>query len=378
MSGPRDPALPTFGLLLDPEAATALLERSLGRAAQLDNVRISRVSYKPGERASVHYEVCVDGRDEDAVARVVAGRDLESRLRRPRLLELARRVDGRSPAAFPIVYEPAAGALITWLPFDSRLPALAEPSLASAALLSYKPRRRAVLRLDGEVLKVYASARQFEAAAAALQAGSALHGIRTPACKGVMRRLRLTAQEAVDGAPVAGLEAAAEAAALLRRLRGTAITRLEPAPRVLEAAARKASLIATVAPTLAARVESLVRRLTRAEPTARRLVPAHGDFHSGQLLRVGDELFVLDLDLLCLGPPALDPAEYTAACAGVESADAVLDALLEGYGARPEALEWHVAAATLIRASHPFHRQLPDWPERVERMVGVAEEFAAR
>jgi hypothetical protein len=55
----------------------------------------------------------------------------------------------------------------------------------------------------------------------------------------------------------------------------------------------------------------------------------------------------------------------------------VLDALVEGYGARPDGLDWHLATAVLIRASHPFHRQLPDWPERVEEQVATAETVLA-
>jgi hypothetical protein len=403
MSVPRDAALPRLGLLLDPEAMAPLLERSLGRPAQLHRVRISRVSYKPGERVSVHYRVVVDGRAEDAVARAVAGHDLEARTRRPRLLELARRVDGRSPAVTPVVYEPAADALLTWLPFDARLPALAEPpqelsrrlraaglppppSQAEPRRLSYKPGRRAVLRLDGHVLKVYASARRYEAAARALQAGSAVPGLATPRCGAVVAPLRLTAQAAVDGAPVESLEAAAEAGALLRELQRADLPWLEPAPheRQLESSVRKAALIAAVAPRLARRVASLVDRLTRSEPPAARLVPAHGDFHAGQLLRVGENLVVLDLDGMCLGAPALDLAEYAAgaidgAGAGLEAAMAALDALVDGYGPRPpEALDWHLAAAILVRASHPFHRLVSGWPERVEDMVGVAEAALAR
>ena len=47
--------------------------------------------------------------------------------------------------------------------------------------------------------------------------------------------------------------------------------------------------------------------------------------------------------------------------------------LLDGYGAAPEALSWHLSAAILARAAHPFYRQLPRWAERVEAMVGAAE-----
>jgi hypothetical protein len=52
---------------------------------------------------------------------------------------------------------------------------------------------------------------------------------------------------------------------------------------------------------------------------------------------------------------------------------AVLEPLLAGYGQRPPALEWHIAAAILGRAAHPFQRQVENWPSRTEAMVAAAE-----
>ena len=340
MRVPPDPALPRLGVLLDPDAMAPLLERSLGRHASLDTARIARVSYKPGERVVVHYEVVVDGRREDAVARAVAGHDLAAKADRARMHDVARRVNGRSPAVTPVVYEPDAEALLTWLPFDPRLPALAEtperlarrlgdaglPVTATPAeprLLSYKPGRRAVLRLDGHVLKIYGSARQFTTAAAGLRAGTALTGIATPSCEAVVSTLRLTAQAAIDGAPAPSLEAAPEAGVLLQMLQRAEVVGLAAAPDVaqLDVAIRKAALIGAVVPGLARRVGALVGRLRRSAPPAVRLVPAHGDFHAGQLLRVEGALCVLDLDSICFGGPALDLAEYAAGAteAGRES-----------------------------------------------------------
>lgn len=392
MTNVRDGALPRLGLLLDPDAMTPLLERSLGRSARVGQARIARIAYKPGERVSVHYEMFVDGRRADAVARAVAGHDLAARARHPRLLELARRIDGRSPAATPVTYDPTAEALLTWLPLDPRLPALAEspstllrktglgePTRATESpRLSYKAGRRAVLRLDGHVLKLYGSPLQYEAAAAALRAASEVSGIATAAPERALPELRLTVQAAIDGEPVASLEAAAEAGELLCALHRAEISGLGR-ERQLEVAVRKAALISAVAPRLTSQVVSLVRRLGRAQPTPGRLVPSHGDFHSGQLLRAGGNLVVVDLDGLCFGAPALDLAEYAAAAldrdgAGLETAAPVLNALVDGYGAQPEPLDWHLAAAILIRASHPFHKQLPGWPERMEHMVGLAAE----
>jgi len=392
MRVPRDPALPRLGVLLETDAMAPILERSLGRPARLGDLRIARVSYKPGERVCVHYEAFVDGRREDAVARAVAGRDLEPRTRHPRLVELARRVNGRSPAGVPLTYDADVQALLSWLPFDARLPALAEDlpqRLREAGLsvpskpaeprrLAYKPGRRAVVRLGGHVVKTYASAQQFASAASALRAGNALTAIATPRCEAVDARLLLTAQEAVDGAAVHGMEG--EVGALVRRLQNTDIPRLGPASSsLLEAATRKAALIGTVMPTLARRVRGLADRLGRSAPPVARLVPAHGDFHARQLVRAGGDVYVLDLDSLCFASPALDLAEYAAGAAeaGAEAAEAARDRLLAGYGARPGGLDWHLSAAILVRASHPFHKAAPAWMERVEELVAAAEEVRA-
>jgi hypothetical protein len=87
---------------------------------------------------------------------------------------------------------------------------------------------------------------------------------------------------------------------------------------------------------------------------------------------------VVDFDQVCLAAPALDLATYAADVVrgretDLDAVGAVLDRLLAGYGARPEAVDWHLAVAILGRAAHPFHRQLPHWPERVEAMLRAAE-----
>jgi hypothetical protein len=87
---------------------------------------------------------------------------------------------------------------------------------------------------------------------------------------------------------------------------------------------------------------------------------------------------VIDLDQLCLADPALDLATYAADVVrgrpgDRDAVERVLELLLDGYGSRPAGLHWHVAAAILGRAAHPFQRQLPSWPERVEAMVATAE-----
>jgi Phosphotransferase enzyme family len=386
MRAPTDAALPRFALLLDPDAMTPVLERSLGRAARVEQVRIARVAYKPGDRANVHYEALVDGRVEDAVTWAVAGRDLSARARQPALLELARRVDGRSPAVRPLVYEPDADALVTWLPLDPRLPALVR--LPSAPVVrvaeSYKPGVRIVLRSGRRVLKAYGKDRAFELGVDGLRLAAA-SPLRAPRLEAAYPRLRLTAQTAVEGTVPTPESAAQAAGALVRRLQAAPLApaRVRRAETVLALAAEKARLAALVLPALGTRLTRLLDGLRKSAPPGEALVPAHGDFDADQLVDADDgELVVLDFDDVCLAPAAFDLATYLADVArGREQDAAAIEAvrapLLAGYGARPAALEWYLAAVILTRAPHAFQRGLSDWPERVDGMVRTAEEVLA-
>jgi ATP-binding cassette, subfamily B, bacterial len=386
-----DPAFPQLERLLDRDVMRGVLARSLPEGTALGPLAIGRVIYKPGDTLAVHYASAVDGIRHDAVATCIAGVDLAARARMPRYRALARRANGRSPAVAAISYDEEAGALVSWLPFDPRLPALAEDGTELArrlgagvalpdapALIGYKPRSRAVLRGDGHVLKAYGAARSF---AAALTGLTTALPVRTAAFAGTIPELRLTAQRSLEGErPDSAEDVAARAgsiAATLQRAPQPSLPVAMP-ERQLDAAIRKAELIEAVLPEQGPRLEALVSRLAGALPVPAEPVPAHGDFHADQLLLEGDRIAVIDLDQLCLADPALDLATYAAdvvrgRAADLEAVQRVMERLLDGYGGRPAALDWHLATAILGRAAHPFQRQVPGWPERVDAMVAAAE-----
>lgn len=359
---PTDPALPQLNRLLDAEAMAPVLARSLGREDGVEAVSVARVLYKPRTRIAVHFRALVDGARRDAVAR-------------------ATKRNGN--------------AVVTWLPVDPALPALTAPRErlvetlgvspgAHEELLGYKPGARAVIRVGQHVLKAYAKDEQYRRAATGLAASSALSSIRTAAYEASIPELRLTVQSAVDGVvPAAAVDAAEEAGALVRRLQAARVHLHDTTPdSLLAAVERKAAFIAVIVPALADRLAQLVARLRRETPNGTRHVPTHGDFHVDQLLRVGSGLVALDFDDMCLAAPALDLAAYLADVVrgrdgDLDAVEAVRAPLLRGYGGCPPALEWHVAAVTLTRASHPFQRYVPGWPERVENMVAAAEAVLA-
>ncbi|HEX5620665.1 MAG TPA: ABC transporter transmembrane domain-containing protein [Solirubrobacteraceae bacterium] len=389
-----DPALPQLELLLDGDAMRDVLAGALHPGAELGGVDISRVVYKPGDTVAVHYRAEVDGERCDAVATSMAGVALAESARKPRYRALAQRADGRSPAD-PISYDAAVGTLITWLPFDPRLPALVLDGNELAdtlgvdggelELIGYKPRSRAVLRLGDHVLKAYGRERQYEAALAGLMTAAREGPLPTAAFTAAAPDLRLTAQHEVAGErPPAAADVAERAGALVATLQHAELPGLSAAPpeRQLAAAARKADVIRAVLPSLAPRLDGLVARLSETQPANGHRVAAHGDFHVDQLLLTADGIAVIDFDQMCVAAPALDLATYAADVvrgrdSDLEEVHAVLQPLLAGYGDRPDDLQWHLAAAILGRAAHPFHRQVPDWRRRVELMVTAAEEVEA-
>ena len=192
-----------------------------------------------------------------------------------------------------------------------------------------------------------------------------------------MAPLRMTSQAAVDGEPVSSVEAAPEAGALLQAVRREQRPELEafPPELQLEVVARKAALIATVVPSLARRVGSLVRRFGGRRRPPRCSRPPTGTSTRGNSSGSQE-------------PGRPRPRRDVPRRAGVRPGGvrgrgdrrerrrrrqaAVLERLVEAY-ARPEALDWHLAAAILVRASHPFHRAEPAWVGRVEERVGAAE-----
>jgi aminoglycoside phosphotransferase (APT) family kinase protein len=108
------------------------------------------------------------------------------------------------------------------------------------------------------------------------------------------------------------------------------------------------------------------------------VVPCHGDFHVGQLRCSGDAVALIDFDEMTSAPPALDLGTFAVHElwgdeGDLDAAREILEELVEGYGSRPEGLDWYFSALILRRASHPFRRFRPDWPDRVGAMVQAAE-----
>jgi ATP-binding cassette, subfamily B, bacterial len=395
---PDDPALPRLGLVLDPDAMAPLLQRSLGGDVALEDVRVQYLRYKPRTNIVVRYDVGLDERWYDATAMITARRYLGRRAAKPENVALARLVDGRSPAPMPLHYVPDLDVLIQWFPLDLDLPALAEPparlldELEAAgvrfrgidgdpAMLAYKPRRRAVLRIGRHVLKLYAKEEEFIAAAAGLRAAGGLRKVPTAAWQGQLLTKLVTVQPVLDGLrPSQPADVAFDAGELLHDLHKSRRRGLlaADASHQLAAAERSAHLVTALLPAMRSRMQALLRELETERPSVDGLVPSHGDFNARQLLVRPDGLAAIDFDAMCLAPAALDPATYAAYLvlggpSDLDAATEVLERLLEGYGDRPPGLEWYLATCILRRAPRPFRYLDEHWPERVEGMVAASE-----
>jgi alpha-maltose-1-phosphate synthase len=397
---PADPALPQMPQVLDTDLMAEVLARSLGDDAEPTDVRVSDLRYEPETNLLVHYEVGIDGSRHHATA-LIGESDVAGRARTNEGQALADMVGERSPAERALSFEPSLGALVQWLPLDLSLWALAVPPahrdrrLRAAGvhtsgraqeptLLAYRPQTRAVVRLNGHVLKYYASHASFGAAVAGLEVGDAA-AVPAPRYEGSIPELLLTVQSHV---PAPGIPspaaAAAEAGASLVRLHGESHATLRDwAPRdQLQSAGEAARLAGRIVPALRPRLEALIRRLEASRPAGLGPVAAHGDFHAGRLRGGPGELVITDFDAMCVAPAALDVATYAAHLVSGDAADldaalAVMEAVVEGYGQRPEELPWYLATAILRRAADPFRRQDEHWPERTEGIVAAAERACA-
>jgi alpha-maltose-1-phosphate synthase len=400
MPVPADPALPQMAQVLDTDVMAEVLARSLGERAEPSDVRVCDLSYRPETNLVVHYDVGVGGDRHHATA-MIGHNDLAGKARKFENEALADMVDGRSPAERPLSFEPAIGALVQWLPLDLSLWALAVPPahrdrrLRAAgvhtngrgeepAMLDYRPQKRAVVRLNGHVLKYYACHSSFGAAVAGLEAADEAP-VGTPGFETSLPELLLTVQSHVAGERIESPAAAAvEAGATLARLHaGSSASLREVRPiEQLDSAAACAHLVGRLAPALRPRLLALLGRLEAGLPSDLDLVPVHGDFDARRLLRGAEGIVLTGFDAMCGAPAALDVASYAADMVrgdpgDLEAALGVLDMVVEGYAGRPDELSWYLATTILRRAPRPFRRQEEQWPQRIEEMVAAAEQVYA-
>jgi hypothetical protein len=387
---PADPALPSLAAVLDGRRMAAWLAERLGSAQVEAEPRYLR--YKRASKATVLYDLAVDGRHTTAVVSIKVG-NVRRELRRPEAALIARRAQRRclSPEPFQFLKEP--GALVEWYPARASMPGLAFDAERLAGMLeaagrpagsgdpvlvSYKPERRAVQRWGSVYVKSYIDPGEYRRAADAAQRSAEVSGIGSPAPEVRDDEDRLLAFPEVQTRP--GRIDPAELGAVLARLHASApgpgLRQSHPGEQ-LEAARSTAAHVAWLLPELEPALESVLRRLSTTPPDGERLVVSHGDLHLGQALAAPGGPVLIDFDHMCLAAPAMDIGLLAAHLVqgdrdDLQRAEETLDELVGGYGRRPPDLAWHLAVSILGRAGFPLRELRIDWPERIRQMVAHA------
>lgn len=332
-------------------------------AIPISSARVRYIEYCPGESLIVQY----DARTSTSDAAVVEAHAIAS----PQGWHLRAYPDD---PALPLLRCDAA----------QLADELGLPGGAVVERLAWVPGRRAVLRSGDVVVKLYAGDDELQRARWAL--GAVADVLPTAGLLASRPDRGAVAQQALAGLPLGRDDATrsvGRAANILRQLHGAVIDELpDLRPRTLLAAAvRPAALAAFAVPELAERIERLVDQLTATIPIASDVVPVHGDFNIGQLLRDGDRTWVIDVDTLALGSPSVDLAAYAANMHNGRTDDdqavrATLAKLVDAYGRTPEDLMWHLVATMLRRIDRPLRRLKKRWPERTEAVVVAIEDLS--
>jgi hypothetical protein len=386
-----DPALPALPVLLGSpdELFDAALAPTGGR---VQRVEARQTSWRPGRSLTVRYDARVawahgDVTDEMLVA---ATGNLH-----PDSLVLE--ADGVRVGVWRVPYDP-------WLPGlaattdPRRLGRLLDsldvaPGPAERRIVSYRPGRRAVVRVRRAGVTLFVKVTRPEAARALHDRHVALAPeVPVPRSLGVDPERGLVVLQGLGGTllrhrlavPGAALPGPEAVLAVLDRL-----PRPPDGHRAAGWRAREwADLLGRVRPTRADRVTALAAELeavdaARDEP----LVPVHGDLHEAQVLvQRGRISGLLDVDTHGLGQRVDDLATLighlatlattTSRRAGTERYAA---RLLAGFdrAVDPVVLRYAVADVVLGLATGPFRVLEPDWPATTDARIALAERWAA-
>lgn len=373
---------------------------------------VVHVSYVPGRELRAVYRLGVPG---GALVRV----DFTPPGEAPRVAERARRA-AADPARVTALHGLDA---VAWLvPEDERLPGLeaflADPAasvlratgappgaLGPLAVLSYVPRRRAVVRISGKTPMVAKLGRMRDEGdcharqvALAERAGG---GFRLPRPIGHDPVAGARFEELVAGTSVEDLVDAADLDQLLRDV-AAAIVALhgqDPLPGIpwigsadllAHLEAKTLTRLTGTLPDLAARIDGLARRLRATEPAR----PAHsallhGDFHPGNLVVAREGPVFIDLDNLATGPRERDLGIFAGRLVlfglkdggrsdEITAAALRLPDIYERAGGTPVddgTFRWYLAASVLARQiSNGVRRLAPGLPLIADRLLDVAEE----
>ncbi len=445
MSRPKDPVLPGIGTALNADTLLEALQGALPECAdevELISLKKLDVRYRPGHYCNVLYRLKFRDRVNGFTGRQplnvrVLGADEAPKLPSEDAIRSYRRyraeAGGRrtSMLATPAVHLAQAGLVICAFPFDAEMPTLIDaldPETAKRGLtrmwaerdvrikkvkvsqLGYTPEARAALRYDilgedratglpelrhliGKIHVFKPAYKRFAAAWALWRAAEGRFGLAPPV--GFVEPLNLSLQERVDGVRLTDL---ADTSAFISLVRKTAkaisvlhglslpVASWRMADKEVQVVERWSSMLATICPDQAQRVERLRDRISTELASRTQMIgPVHGDFHLANVLVDNADVTLIDLDEFAFGDSLVDIGRLLAGLRvsalriGGEP-DGLIEAgeaFLEEYLSRTQADESRVrlfeAAALIISAGSPFRLHRRGWRDAAAALLDESE-----
>lgn len=374
----EDPDLPAVGVLLGPDARGPL--ESL--VPDLEDYRMRQVSWWPGRRITVRYQV----KSQKRVTQIVA-------------------CAGFIPDGAAVVEANGVRIGLWSLPADPALPGLASaldpPSVkkmladigvttsrVDIVLRAYRPTRRAVVQVDTETARIYLKLGRPRSVALLHETHKMMaEMLPVPMSLGYDAELGIVVMPSGRGRTLrdtldAGgeLPSAEELDDLLAAI----------PPPLAESGSRSPIdklgslrvLLDAIVPDQRSRIDDLVGRIGTEGPGE--LVPAHRDFHDGQVLVEGGRITaLLDVDTHGKGHPADDPSTMIGHlisrrphAQSPERIDAFADGLVKHWTDRVDRREVkrRQAAVMLGLATGPFRVQQEGWPVLVRERILRADQ----
>lgn len=269
------------------------------------------------------------------------------------------------------------------VPLDRARAALAERRPDAAwTVLRHNPRRRVVVRVGDEVVRIHAGRLDEPGGMVATVARWAGAGVpvvplEPVGTKGTAASSPFWGAGDLQAVPVASAaEAAGEAVAAVHALpaAGSPLPRFVPdAPAAAEAIASSAAWLGDAVRDAAAHLQPLLEASCAQDPA----VELHGDWSPDQVLSAADDgtggVRIIDVDRARTGPAAVDLGSWNAACRREElpalaDAHAAGHARVHGEADRVTVLAWE-AYAHLAAAVDPLRRRHADWAEQITDRV---------
>jgi aminoglycoside phosphotransferase (APT) family kinase protein len=403
----RDPEIPALGVVLDRDAFLDWLTGQIPDA-RIRSATSEYVRYKPGTSCLVAYRVEHAHGSSVITAKAFRSMAFDKLEKAERLRDQTSEI---GPAAM-LSQELALAAVV--FPYDLKLRALRRllgPSQSRVLdhllpvirqrlihVLSYKPERRLVARVEGGgqtiIVRAYAKSGYSGVAGRLLRVEpSAVRLARTLACH---PRYPVLATEWLEGETGQIAFTNADCAALI----GQTLARLHAeevvAPWTRSADDERRALrevargLADLVPKQGPRLGHLSNALgERQASAAHSPVLTHGDFAARQVVLTVDGAAMTDLDEAAAGHPAWDVGSFLADIEyrrlrgelDAAAAERCAAAFLAGYAdvrPLPSGIAAYHAGHLLRLAALPFRTREADWPDRVEQMIDCCESLPWR